>query len=167
MRRPFIVAAILFVGVIVASGQDKQQTRTILFVCEHGSAKSVIAAAHFNRLAEEHALPYRAIARGINPDSEIPEQVRVNLANDRLDVATWKPQKVTEKDVREAARVATFGCRLPFPDRLAAGKLMDWQDVPSTSEDYERARTIIVNKVDALIKTLTPDEKKDSPSGRK
>lgn len=29
------------------------------------------------------------------------------------------------------------------------------KDVPSTSENYERARTIIVEKIDALIKTLT------------
>jgi len=125
VRRPFIVVGVLLLGVIAASGRDKQQAQIILFVCEHGSAKSVIAAAHFNRLAEERALPYRAIARGINPDSEIPEQVRVNLANDRLDVLTWEPRKVTEKDVREAAGVVTFGCRRPFPDRLAAGKLAD------------------------------------------
>jgi hypothetical protein len=33
---------------------------------------------------------------------------------------------------------------------------VDWKDVPSTSEDYKRARTMIVDKIDALIKTLTP-----------
>jgi arsenate reductase (thioredoxin) len=156
MRRSFIVAAILLLGVVGASGQDKQENQTILFVCEHGSAKSVIAAAHFNRLAEQRKLPYRAIARGINPDPEIPQQVRVNLAKDGLDVAAWKPQLVAEKDVREAARVVTFGCKLPFPEKITAGKLVDWQDVPSTSEDYERARTVIVDKIEALMKTLTP-----------
>jgi arsenate reductase (thioredoxin) len=156
MRRSFIVAAILLLGVVAAPGQDKQENQTILFVCEHGSAKSVIAAAHFNRLAEQRKLPYRAIARGINPDPEIPQQVRVNLAKDGLDVAAWKPQLVAEKDVREAARVVTFGCKLPFPEKITAGKLVDWQDVPSTSEDYERARTVIVDKIEALMKTLTP-----------
>ncbi len=141
---------------VAASGQDKQQIQTVLFVCEHGSAKSVIAAAHFNRLAEQRNLPYRAIARGINPDPEIPQQVRLNLAKDGLDVATWKPQVAAEKDVREAARVVTFGCKPPFSEKTTAGKLVDWQDVPSTSEGYERARTIIVDKIDALIKALTP-----------
>jgi hypothetical protein len=72
-----------------------------------------------------------------------------------LDVATWKPQLVAEKDVRDAARVVTFGLKLPFPEKITAVKLVDWQDVPSTSENYERARTIIVGKIDALIKTLT------------
>lgn len=156
MRRSFIVAAILLLGGIAAPWQDKPENQTILFVCEHGSAKSVIAAAHFNRLAEQRKLPYRAVARGINPDPEIPQRVRVNLAKDGLDVAAWKPQRVAEKDVRGAARVVTFGCKLPFPEKITAGKLVDWQDVPSTSEDYERARTVIVDKIEALIKTLTP-----------
>ena len=156
MRRSFLVAAILLLGGVAAPGQDKQENQTILFVCEHGSAKSVIAAAHFNRLAEQRKLPYRAIARGINPDPEIPQQVRVNLAKDGLDVAAWKPQLVVEKDVREAARVVTFGCKLPLPEKITAGKLVDWPDVPSTSEDYERARTVIVDKIEALLRTLTP-----------
>jgi arsenate reductase (thioredoxin) len=156
MRRSFMLAAaILLLAVITASAQDKQQVQTILFVCEHGSAKSVIAAAHLNRLAEQKNLPYRAIARGTNPDPEIPQQVRLDLAKDGLDVATWKPRLVAEKDVREAARVVTFGCKLPFPKKITADKLVDWKDVPSTSEDYERARTMIVDKIDALIKTLT------------
>jgi arsenate reductase (thioredoxin) len=150
MRRSSIVAAILLFGVVATLGQIRQENQSILFVCEHGSAKSVIAAAHFNRLAGQRKLPYRAIARGINPDPEIPQQVRVNLARDGLDVAAWKPQLVAEKEVRGAARVVTFGCKLPFPEKITAGKLVDWQDVPSTSEDYERARTVIVDKIEAL-----------------
>ena len=154
MRRSLMLGPILLWAFITVSAQDKQQIQTVLFVCEHGSAKSVIAAAHFNRLAEQKGLPYRAIARGTNPDPEIPQQMRANLAKDGLDVATWKPKLVAEKDAREAARVVTFGCKLPFPEKITAGKLMDWPDVPSTIEDYERARTVIVDKIEALIKTL-------------
>src|SRR5262245_31444942 len=156
MRRSFMSVLILLLGAMAVAGQEKLQTQTILLVCEHGSAKSVIAAAHFNRLAEQQGLAYRAVARGLNPDPEIPQQVKVNLAKDGLDVGAWKPQRVTEKDVREAARVVTVGCRLPFPEKLTAGKVVDWKDVPSTSEDYEGARRMIVNKIDTLIKTLTP-----------
>jgi hypothetical protein len=36
----------------------------IVFVCEHGAAKSVIAATLFNKLAAEHGLRERAIYRG-------------------------------------------------------------------------------------------------------
>jgi protein-tyrosine-phosphatase len=66
-----MLAAILLLEGVATAGQDKQRIQTILFVCEHGSAKSVIAAAHFNQLAEQRRLPYHAVARGINPGREI------------------------------------------------------------------------------------------------
>jgi len=155
MRGSFRLALVLllFVAGIKASGQERQ-VQTILFVCEHGSAKSVIAAAHFNRLAEQKGLPYHAVARGTNPDPEIPQQIRVNLAKDGANVPTSKPQLVTEKDVREAAQVVTFGCKLPFPEKTTAGKLVDWKDVSSPSEDYERARSLIVDKIAEFVGTL-------------
>ncbi len=44
---------------------------TVLFVCEHGAAKSVIAAAYFDKLAKDQHLPHRAAFRGVNPDSAL------------------------------------------------------------------------------------------------
>ena len=34
----------------------------IVFVCEHGAAKSIIAAAYFNKLAREMSIDSRAVA---------------------------------------------------------------------------------------------------------
>ncbi len=35
--------------------EEKQDAEpVVVFVCEHGSAKSVVAAAYFNQLAREH-----------------------------------------------------------------------------------------------------------------
>src|SRR4051812_34549689 len=39
----------------------------VLFVCEHGAAKSVIAATYFNQLATARGLAVRATARGADP----------------------------------------------------------------------------------------------------
>ncbi len=47
------------------------QTPIIVFVCEHGAAKSVIAATYFNKLANEKGLNLKAIARGTHPDQEL------------------------------------------------------------------------------------------------
>jgi arsenate reductase len=41
------------------------QNKKVVFVCEHGAAKSVIAAAYFNKLAKERNLPYEAVCRGM------------------------------------------------------------------------------------------------------
>lgn len=44
---------------------------SIVFVCEHGAAKSVIAATLFNKLAVERGLRERAIYRGANPQADL------------------------------------------------------------------------------------------------
>ena len=54
--------------------QKKNKTKsdtTILFICQHGAARSTIAAAYFNKLAKEQGLNYRAVFRGITPDSVV------------------------------------------------------------------------------------------------
>jgi pantothenate kinase-related protein Tda10 len=35
------------------SGKQTEQTPVVIFVCEHGAAKSILSAALFNKLAQE------------------------------------------------------------------------------------------------------------------
>jgi hypothetical protein len=65
MKSVFTILAMLSSLLTVA------QTKRIVFVCEHGAAKSVIAAAYFNKLARERNLNYEAVCRGTFPDSTI------------------------------------------------------------------------------------------------
>src|SRR5215813_14789881 len=81
-----------------ASPQPEVNASTVVFVCEHGAAKSVIAAAHFNRLASELKLPYRAVSRGTNPDDAVAPTVQTRLAAEGLDVSAWKPKLVSDDD---------------------------------------------------------------------
>ncbi|HYL77538.1 MAG TPA: hypothetical protein VEU96_25210 [Bryobacteraceae bacterium] len=136
---------------------------TVVFVCEHGSAKSVIAAAHFNRLAEEKGLPYRAVSRGIQPDEAIPEVVKSGLHADGLDVSSWKPKQVSDDDLRAASNVVTLACELPKPKAAPPEKLIEWKDVPAVGDGYAAARAAIVQQVEKLLQALaekTPNEKK-------
>ena len=56
---------------------SRQQAATVpvqsrvLFVCLHGAAKSVVAAAHFRRLAAARGLSMTAVAAGTEPDAEL------------------------------------------------------------------------------------------------
>jgi protein-tyrosine-phosphatase len=54
--------------------------RIIVFVCENGAAKSILAAAHFNRLAGEMEWDLHAVARGTNPDHELSPQTVKGVA---------------------------------------------------------------------------------------
>ena len=92
---------------------DPTDKKTIVFVCEHGSAKSVIAATHFNRIAGSKGLPYRAVSRGVHPDSEVPENIRSGLLADGFKGDPAKPKLIADEDIGTAARAITLGCELP------------------------------------------------------
>jgi protein-tyrosine-phosphatase len=122
---------------------------TIVFVCEHGAAKSVVAAAEFNCLAEERHLPDRAIARGTEPQAEIAPSAANGLRADGLPVPPDPPQKLTADDVAHATRVVAF-CDVP-PE--LAKNVTRW-DVPAVGDGYEKARDEIVAHLQSLLSEL-------------
>jgi arsenate reductase (thioredoxin) len=127
----------------------------VLFVCLHGSAKSLIAAEYFNRLAATRGLAARATSTGTEPDDAIPPGVTQGLGDDGIHVAGRRPQRPALADVEDAAVVVTFACEL---GELAsrASRIERWDDVPAVSQDFKRARDVIVGRVTALLDTLTP-----------
>jgi protein-tyrosine-phosphatase len=130
------------------------QPSTIVFVCEHGSAKSVIATVHFNRIAEARGLPYRAISRGVHPDAEIPGNIKAGLLGDGFNVSNWTPKLISDDDQRQAARVVTLACELPKSKSLDVSKVIDWPSIPPVSSGYQEARAAIVEKIEELLKKL-------------
>src|SRR6516165_9368933 len=76
-----------------------RQPTGVVFVCEHGSVKSLVAMEHFNRKAEERGLPFRAVARGTAPESAVPPSVREGLHTDGFDVSSFVPQLLRASDI--------------------------------------------------------------------
>jgi hypothetical protein len=64
----------------------------VVFVCEHGSVRSLIAMDYFNRSAGERGLAYRAGARGTAPDATVPGPVREGLREDGFVVSGFVPR---------------------------------------------------------------------------
>src|SRR5215510_2876629 len=54
----------------------------VLFVCLHGAAKSVVAAAQFRRLASARGLSIGAVAAGTEPDPELAPAAVKGLSGD-------------------------------------------------------------------------------------
>ena len=128
------------------------QNPSIIFVCEHGAAKSILAAAYFNKLARESNLELTAIARGTNPDAELSPKTITGLRDDGLIPTESIPSKLTRKEMETAQRVVSF-CILPAED-LEKAVVEYWHDIPDISEDYGRARDTIVRHVKELINHL-------------
>ena len=124
----------------------------VIFVCEHGAAKSVIAAAYFNRLAEQNGLSLRAAARGTNPDLELSPKALQGLAADGLEATEKFPRKLSEDELESAQQIISF-CELPEKYGVTI-RVEQWSDVPPVSEDYEKARDAIITHLEQLLDTI-------------
>jgi len=143
---------------IQAAAQSVTATRSpqptgVVFVCEHGSVKSLVAMEHFNREAQEHGLPYRAVARGTAPAPTVPPSVREGLHADGFDVSSFVPQLLRATDVDNVALVVSFDDDI---SKTVGGRTryLKWDDLPGVLDDYPRGREAIVRQVDTLIETL-------------
>jgi arsenate reductase (thioredoxin) len=126
---------------------------TVLFLCPHGAAKSVLAAALFEHLAAEHRVALRAICAGTEPDSQIAPHVSALLEREGLALPLERPQLVTEPMVAGAAWVISLGCTIDdlpgTPQRWE-----QWDDVPPPSQDLERAYLSIQQHLAQLADAL-------------
>lgn len=128
-------------------------TKKILFLCPHGAAKSVLAAAYFQRLADERGLPYRALSAGTEPDPVMSPSVVDQLRAEGLPVPSQAPRSVTGADLQSAHGIVSLGCDLA--GRLPAGtEPLDWSDVPPVSADLPAARRAILAHVEQLVDEL-------------
>ena len=126
------------------------QNSTIIFICEHGAAKSIIAATYFNKLASERNLGAYAIARGINPDSELGPKTIEGLSRDGLTPTESAPQKLTLAEVESVQQIISF-CEIP-EEYQNKTPIEQWNDIPPVSENYETARDAILEKLNVMLK---------------
>jgi arsenate reductase len=132
------------------------QTPHIVFVCLHGSAKSVIAQAHFQTLATARGLHLPSASAGTEPDAALPPHVVAGLRQDGLDVAGLRPQAAAAATLGKATHVVSFGPDVGqwVPDGC---RVTYWKDVPAVADGYESARAEIVRRVTRFVDELAPD----------
>jgi hypothetical protein len=132
----------------------RPDSQTVIFVCEHGSVKSVVALAYFSQLARERHLPIRAISRGTAPDTAVPRVVREGLRRDGLTLGPFTPTRFTAGDLASAITVISFD--QPGVAALVAGRVPTgtWDGLPAVSENYPVARDSIRARVARLVDSL-------------
>lgn len=130
------------------NGETSEEPK-VIFVCEHGAAKSIIAAAYFNKMAQEKGVHQRAIARGINPDAELSSRAISGLLEDGLTPTEPVPRRLSPEELQEVQQVVTF-CKIPGNYRY--NKAVEyWDNVPPVSENYVRARDAILVGIKHLL----------------
>jgi len=127
-------------------------SHVVLFVCQHGAAKSVVAAQHMRRLAQARGVDLECLSAGVEPDDRLPADVIAGLAADGLEFVATKPQLVTGQLTERANHIVSFGCDLT--EVAAPERVIVWNDVPAVSDGYAPARDAIVARVEPLLDTI-------------
>ncbi len=127
-------------------------TETILFLCPHHAAKSVIAEAYFNRLARQKGLSFAADSAGTEPDEQVSPAVAAMLLSEGIDVSNHQPRHVTAVELDQATRVISMGCEAAELG-IAPERVTHW-DIPAVSQNMPAARAAILERVEALADEL-------------
>ena len=159
-RRTLVVTTIVAAAILAANAgaqtrADSAPPRppTVLFMCPHGAAKSVLASAYFERLAKERGLNLRVESAGTDPDPTVSPAVAAHLKRQGYPAPISTPRKVTPKDLASADVVISMGCDLSGLGE-PRGRLERWDEVPPLSEDFARADEAIRKRVGELIDEL-------------
>ena len=149
---PTIAVTVLVVFASFHQAPTAVASPTVVFVCEHGAAKSLIASAYFNKLAAERGLATRATFRGVDPQDALSVRAVAGLKEDGLPIPDARPAGINAGDVAAATHIFAIGCSLPA-GAAQSGKASSWDDVPD-NEGYGPMRDAILRHVRALVDTL-------------
>jgi len=132
--------------------------QTVLFVCEHGTVKSLVAKVLFEQYAKEVGLQVRAESRGTNADSVVPPWMMRGLAQDHVELGSWHPQRLAAGDLAAASYVVSFDVPATATASANAPRAQ-WDGLPSVSQDYAKGRDAIKARVRQLVDSLKRAQK--------
>jgi len=136
-----------------------QHQPTVLFICPHGAAKSVLASAYFQKAAKERGLNVRVETAGVEPQDAVSPAVKAHLERNGYTIPVTRPRAVTKEDLAQADVVISLGCdlsQLPTTPRT----VRKWDEVPGPSEDLKGADEQIRRRVMALVEELAARQNK-------
>jgi arsenate reductase len=147
----------IILGLLLSLGAVDTQiapapARTVLFMCPHGAAKSLMASAYFQQAAKERGLNVIVDSAGTEPDPQLSKGVVAHLQKNGYAIPIDKPRAATAADMKRADVVISIGCdlsALPAP----RGIVKNWK-VPDFSADFTAAERAIRDEVDKLVAEL-------------
>jgi protein-tyrosine-phosphatase len=134
-------------------------TDTVVFVCERGSVKSLMAREWFDRLAGGRGLGLRAVARGMKPDPSVPTAIGAGLRRDGFDVSSFEPRALAPGDLARATRIVAIGVDRSAIAAPADVPVESWEGIPPATQQYEAARDALRARIEGLLAALEGAER--------
>lgn len=125
--------------------------KTVLFACVQNAGRSQMAAAWFNQLVDSSKAT--AVSAGTAPGDRVHPEVVEVMKEVGIDLATMKPQFLSENLARSASMLITMGCGDACP--VVPGlRRDDWPLEDPKGKAVERVRAIrddIRKRVETLL----------------
>lgn len=134
-------------------GAQQATPAQVLFVCEHGTVKSLLAKLLFDEYAAEVGLQMQAVSRGTRADSAVPPWMLTRLATDNLALGSWRPQSLGARDLATASLVVSFDVPIAGTTGPPVPRAR-WDGLPSVSTRYAEGREAIKVRVRQLVDSL-------------
>ena len=150
-RRGWLAAAVAFAAAPAWASIDGPQRPGVLFVCEAGTVKSAMARELFRVRARQRGIAVDAISRGLNLADHVSPGLRQRLAADHIDTTAEPAQALTSADWQAALLVVAFN---PLPASVERRDVIDWTDVGSMNDDYDRSLADLNQRIERLLDDL-------------
>ena len=126
----------------------------VVFVCQHGNVKSLIAREWLERLAAERGVRVSAVSRGLTPENPVPAAIAERLSGDGFDVSGFEAAALAPADLERATRVVMIGVETPEWMRSHDGLVEKWDGIPPATERYEASRDALRGRIAKLLEEL-------------
>lgn len=133
--------------------ESSHQLKTYLFACVHNAGRSQMAAALFNRYANQSGC--LAISAGTEPADHVHPEVVEVMREIGVDLSSERPQRLTDNLARTASVLVTMVCGEACP-YVPGLRIIDWALPDPKGQPIQAVRAIrdeIHDRVRGLIRS--------------
>ena len=137
-----------------SSNNNKDEDKTVLFVCVQNAGRSQIAEGFFKKYAPKG---FKVQSGGTKPVSQINPIVVEAMREVGIDISKQKSKEITEEMMRSSDPIVNMGCMdKNFCPTLFLPKVIDWNLEDPKGKSIEKVREIR-DEIEKRVKELVAE----------
>jgi protein-tyrosine-phosphatase len=143
-----------FFGKFKKTSSNKDEDKTVLFVCVQNAGRSQIAEGFFKKYAPKG---FKVQSAGTKPVSQINPIVVEAMREVGIDISKQKSKEITEEMMRSSDPIVNMGCMdKNFCPTLFLPKVIDWNLEDPKGKSIEKVREIR-DEIEKRVKELVAE----------
>ena len=137
-----------------SSNNNKDEDKTVLFVCVQNAGRSQIAEGFFKKYAPKG---FKVQSAGTKPVSQINPIVVEAMREVGIDISKQKSKEITEEMMRSSDPIVNMGCMdKNFCPTIFLPKVIDWNLEDPKGKSIEKVREIR-DEIEKRVKELVAE----------